>query len=81
FIKTIVNVDSIFKQKVTIQLFLKGDKVVIKKGIFQGKEATFFSKTGKERVKVLLKLMNELIFAELPRNDIGNKKIIETFKL
>ena len=81
FIKKRVNSHSIFKQKVTRQLFQKGDKLVINKGIFQGKEATFFSKTGKERVKVLLKLMNELIIAELPGNHIGNKKIIETFKL
>ena len=81
FIKTRVNSHSIVKQNVTRQLFQKGDKLVIDKGIFQGKEATFFSKTGKERVKVLLKLMNEVIMAELPGNDIGNKKIIETFKL
>ena len=81
FIKTRVNNHSIVKQKVTRQLFQKGDKLVIKKGTFQGKEATFFSKTGKERVKVLLKLMNELIIAELPGKDIGNKKIFETFKL
>ena len=81
FIKSRVNNHSIIKQKVTRQLFQKGDKLVINKGIFQGKEATFFSKTGKERVKVLLKLMNELIIAELPGKDIGNKKIIETFKL
>jgi len=81
FIKTRVNNHSIVKQKVTRQLFQKGDKLVINKGIFQGKEATFFSKTGKERVKVLLKLMNELIIAELPGKAIGDKKIIETFKL
>ena len=81
FIKTRVNNHSIIKQKVTRQLFQKGDKLFIKKGIFQGKEATFFSKTGKERVKVLLKLMNELIIAELPGKAIGDKKIIETFKL
>jgi transcriptional antiterminator RfaH len=81
FIKTRVNSHSIVKQKITKHLFQKGDKLVINKGIFQGKEATFFSKTGKERVKILLTLMNELIMAELPENDIGIKKIIETFKL
>ena len=32
-------------------------------------------------MKVLLKLMNELIIAELPGKAIGDKKIIETFKL
>ena len=81
FIKTRVNNYSIVKQKVTRQLFQKGDKLVIKKGIMKGKEATFFSKTGKERVKILLKLMNEIIIAELPEHDIGRKAISETFKL
>ena len=81
FLKTKVDDHNVIKLKVTRPVFQKGDKLVIKKGIFQGKEATFFSKTGKERVKVLLKLMNELIIAELPGKAIGDKKIIETFKL
>ena len=81
FIKTRVNNHSIIKQKVTRQLFQKGDKLVIKKGIMKGKEATFFSKTGKERVKILLKLMNEIVMAELPEHNIGPKAISEAFKL
>mgnify|MGYP006090980357 CR=1 FL=1 len=81
FIKTRVNNHSIVKQKVTRQLFQKGDKLVIKKGIMKGKEATFFSKTGKERVKILLKLMNEIVMAELPEHNIGPKAISEAFKL
>ena len=81
FIKTRVNNHSIVKQKVTTQLFQKGDKLVIKKGVMKGKEATFFSKTGKERVNILLKLMNELIMAELPEEDIGYKAMMKTFKL
>ena len=81
FIKTRVNNHSIVKQKVTRQLFQKGDELVVKKGVMKGKKATFFSKTGKERVKILLKVMNELIMAELPEHDIGHKAIMKTFKL
>ena len=81
FLKTRVDDNDIVKQKVTWQEFQKGDKLVIKKGILKGKEATFLSKTGKERVRILLKLMNELIIAEVPGHDVGRKAIIETFKL
>ena len=81
FLKTRVDDNDIVKQKVTRQEFLKGDKLVIKKGILKGKEATFLSTTGKERVRILLKLMNKLIIAEVPGHDVGRKAIIETFKL
>jgi transcriptional antiterminator RfaH len=81
FIKTRVNDYSIFKQKVTRQLFQKGDKLVIKKGVMKGKEAEFLSMTGKERARILLKLMNELIITEVSGHDVGRKVIIETFKL
>ena len=81
FIKTRVNNHSIVKHNVTRQLFQKGDKLVINKGVFQGKEAKFLSMTGKERVRILLKLMNELIIAEIPEHDIGRKTVLEKFKL
>ena len=81
FLKTRVDDNDIVKQKVTRQEFQKGDKLVIKKGVLKGKEATFLSKTGKERVRILLKLMNELIIAEVPGHDVGRKVIIKTFKL
>ena len=81
FIKTRVNNHSIVKQKVTRQLFQKGDKLVINKGVFRGKEAKFLSMTGKERVRILLKLMNELIITEVPGHDVGRKEIMETFQL
>jgi len=81
FIKTRVNKHSIVKQKITRAVFQKGDELVIKKGIMKGKKATFFSKTGKERVKILLKLMNELMIADVREHDIGRKVITERFKL
>ena len=68
-------------KKVIKKKFQKGDKLVIKKGVFQGNEATFFSATGKERVRILLQLMNKLIITEVPEQDIGRNELFETFKL
>jgi len=81
FLKTKVDEHNIVKLKVTRSVFQKGDKLVINKGVFQGKEANFLSSTGKDRVRILLKLMKELIITEVPGHDIGRKVIIETFKL
>ena len=81
FLKTRVDYNDIVKQKVTRQEFQKGDKLVIKKGVLNGKKATFLSKTSKERVRILLNLMNALIIAEVPGHDVGHKAIFETFKL
>ena len=81
FLKTRVDDNDFVKQKVTRQEFQIGDKLVIKKGVLKGKEATFLSKTGTERVRILLKLMNELIITEVPGHDVGRKVIIEKFKL
>ena len=81
FLKTKVDDHNVVKLKVTKPAFQKGDKLVINKGVFQGKEAKFLSTTGKERVRILLKLMNELIITEVSGHDVGRKAIIETFKL
>ena len=71
----------IFRQAITRQEFQKGDKLVIEKGVFKDKEATFLSKKSKERVRILLRFVNHLITAEIPASDVGQKEIIETFKL
>ncbi|MDC0586999.1 transcription/translation regulatory transformer protein RfaH [Gammaproteobacteria bacterium] len=81
FIKTRVDDNNIVKQKVSRQKFQKGDKLVIKKGALKGMEAIFFSTAGKERVKILLNLMNEVICAEISGKHVGDKAIIEKFKL
>ena len=73
--------NDIFKQKVTRQKFQKGDKLDIEKGIFKDKEATFLAKNSKERVRILLRFVNHLITADIPVSDIGQKEIIEAFKL
>ena len=81
YLKSKVDDNDVLKLQTTRKTFQEGDKLVINKGVFRGKEAKFLSTTGKERVRILLKLMNELIITEVPGHDIGRKTIIETFKL
>jgi len=73
--------NDIFKQAIKRQEFEKGDTLIIAQGIFKDKEATFLSKKSKERVRILLRFVNHLITTEIPASDIGQKEIIETFKL
>ena len=73
--------NDIFKQAIKRQEFEKGDTLTIAKGVFKDKEATFLSKKSKERVRILLRFVNHLITTEMAASDIGQKEIIETFKL
>ena len=81
YLKSGADKNHIFKQAITRQEFQKGDKLVIEKGIFKDKEATFLSKKSKERVRILLRFVNHLITAEIPASNVGQKEIIQTFKL
>ena len=81
FLKKKTAENGIFRQKTTRQEFQKGDTLVVAKGVFRDKEATFLSKKSKERVNILLRFVNHLITAEIPASDVGQKEIIETFKL
>ena len=62
-------------------IFKKGDKLVIKEGLFQGKDATFLSISGKERVRVLLGLMSRGTITDIPKQNLEHKVIANTFKL
>ena len=81
YLKSGADENDIFRQKITRQEFQKGDKLVIEKGMFKDKEATFLAKKSKERVRILLRFVNHLITADIPASDVGEKEIIETFKL
>jgi len=81
FLRTKTDENDIFRQEITRREFQKGEKVIIKNGILKGQEAIFSSKKSKERVTVLLRLMNHLTIAEISVSSIGQKEIIETFKL
>ena len=81
YIKSKTDKNDILSQNIFKTSFERGDGLIIKKGIFKDKEAIFLSNTSKERVKVLLGLLNKQVMAEMPATDIGKKEIIEAFKL
>ena len=81
YLKSGADENDIFRQKITRQEFQKGDKLVIEKGMFKDKEATFLAKKSKERVRILLRFVNHLITADIPASDVGQKEIVEAFKL
>ena len=71
----------IYNENVAIVDYQKGDSLSIKKGQFAGIEAIFLSKRSKDRVRLLLKLLNTSVVAEIAATDLGNKEVIENFKL
>ena len=81
YFKSKADENDVFNQKTIMRQFHKGEKLVVKTGTFKGMEATFLSKKSKERVRVLLKFVNHLITAEIPASNVGQKEIIQTFKL
>ena len=81
YLKSRADENNIFRQKITRQEFQRGDKLIIEKGVFKNKEATFLVKKSQERVGILLRFVNHLITADIPASDVGQKEIIEAFKL
>ena len=81
YLKSEADENDVFRQKITRQEFQKGDKLVIEKGMFKDKEATFLAKKSKERVRILLRFVNHLISADIPASDVGQKEIVEAFRL
>ena len=81
YLKSRADENNIFRQKITRQEFQRGDKLVIEKGVFKNKEATFLAKKSKERVSILLRFVNHLITADIPASNVGQKEIIEAFKI
>ena len=81
YLKSRADENDIFRQKIMRQEFQRGDKLVIEKGVFKNKEATFLAKKSKERVRILLRFVNHLITADIPASNVGQKEIIEAFKI
>ena len=80
-IKDRLNEKDIYKEDISEVDYKKGDLVSIKKGQFAGIDAIFLAKKSKDRVRLLLKLLNTSVLAEITSSDIGNKKIVKKFKL
>ena len=75
-----LNGAGIYKEDVSIVDYQKGDSVSIKEGSFAGIDAIFLSKKSKDRVRLLLKLLNTTIISEITKSDIGQKEVIKNFK-
>ncbi len=70
----------IYKENISIVDYEEGDSVTIKKGKFAGIDAIFLSNKSKDRVRLLLKLLNTTIVSEITKSDIGHKEITKNFK-
>ena len=81
YLKSKVDDNDVLKLQTTRKTFQKGDELVIKQGVFQGKDATFLSMSGKERVRVMLSLMNRITIADISEQNLERKAIVETFSL
>ena len=81
YLKSKVDDNDVLELQTTRKTFRKGDELVIKQGVFQGKDATFISMNGKERVRVLLSLMNRITIAEISEQNLARRTIVETFSM
>ena len=72
--------EGVYKENVSIVDYQKGDPVFIKEGRFAGIDAIFLSKKSKDRVRLLLKLLNTSVVSEITASDIGNKEVVKNFK-
>jgi len=79
-LKSKLDAKDVYEQKVLDIDFKEGDKLTIKEGKFAGIDAIFLSKKSKDRVRLLLNLLNTKIVSEISLSDIGSKKIIKNFK-
>ena len=70
----------IYKEDVAIVDYQKGDSLTIKEGRFEGIDAIFLSNKSKDRVRLLLKLLNTTVVSEISKSDIGHKEAIKNFK-
>ena len=48
---------------------------------FGGVDAIFLSDKPKDRVRLLLKLLNTTVISEISKSDIGHKEVVKKFKL
>ena len=79
-IKSKLDQAGIYRQNISIEDYQKGDSVSIKEGRLAGIDAVFVSKKSKDRVRLLLKLLNTSIHAEVDKSNIGQKEVIDSFK-
>ena len=79
-IKERLDASGVYKESISTVDFQKGDSVSIDSGRFAGIDAIFLSKKSKDRVTLLLKLLNTSVLADINQSNLGKKEVIKTFK-
>ena len=79
-LKDKLNADDIYEERVQDIDYKKGDKLTIKEGKLAGINAIFLSKKSKDRVRLLLSMLNTKVVTEISISDIGSNKIIKHLK-
>ena len=72
--------EGVYRENVSTEDFKQGDKVSITEGRLAGIDAIFLSKKSNDRVRLLLKLLNTTVHAEVDKSYIGQKEVIDSFK-
>lgn len=80
FIKDKLNSGIVYEESILLSEYKKGDWLTIKEGKFAGIEAIFLSKKSKDRVRLLLKLLNTTVISEISNSDLGSKEVVKKFK-
>ena len=70
----------ILNLKIFEKEYIQGDKLFLKDGLFKGQEAIFLSRKSKDRVNVLLKLINNNVIADISSSEVGKKTIHPSIK-
>ena len=70
----------VFTEDIEVIEYAEGDNVFIDQGRFAGVEAIFLSKKSKDRVRLLLKLLNTTVLAEIDESSLRKKTSVEKLK-
>ena len=70
----------VFTEDIKVIEYTEGDNVIIDQGRFAGVEAIFLSKKSKDRVRLLLKLLNTTVLAEIDESSLKKKTSVEKLK-
>jgi len=80
-IRSKLDEDGVYKEDISSVDYQKGDPVFIKEGRFAGIDAIFLSKKSKDRVRLLLKLLNTSVVTDITASNIEDKVVVKSFKL
>ena len=70
----------IYKEDFSVVDYQQGDAVSINEGRLAGIDAIFLSNKSKDRVRLLLKLLNTNVVTEISASDMGKKEVVKNFR-